>query len=63
MGEITEVRFDGIRLRMYDSENNLVSSVLAVSGRQGAQNPSLQNIRDVGTIPEGSYTFSTRIEA
>jgi len=48
---------------MYDSEGTLVSSTLAVSGRPGAQNPDFQNIRNVGSIPEGTYNFSTHDEA
>ena len=55
--------FDGIRFKLYDGRGNEVASALAVSGLKLAQNPTLQSMRNVGPIPEGKYTFSTRRES
>lgn len=48
MNKIGHVTFDGIKIRLFDEEEQLF------------QNPKFQDRKDIGAIPEGEYAFSTK---
>jgi hypothetical protein len=50
--------FDGYNLTLYRADGSIVGSWAAISGASGHQKPSEQNLKDVGPIPEGSYSFA-----
>jgi hypothetical protein len=45
-------------LTLYDKDGNLVGSWPAISGVRQYQHPSLQGWPNVGSIPEGDYSFA-----
>ena len=57
MAEVTKIIFDGTVVRLCDSNGSLVAHCLAISGKSGYQAPSLQNLVEIGPIPEGKYTL------
>jgi Protein of unknown function (DUF2778) len=58
MAEIVRGTFDGISVSFYDANNNVVAHTMAVSGKAGNQSPSLQEVRNTGPLPEGTYTIN-----
>lgn len=51
--------FDGYSLTLYRSDGSVVGSWPAISGRNGNQRPSDQNLPFKGPLTEGTYSFST----
>ena len=51
--------FDGRSLTLYRSDGSIVGSWPAISGRNGDQQPSNQNLPFKGPLTEGQYSFST----
>jgi len=51
--------FDGRTLTLYRSESSIAGTWPAISGRNGHQKPSEQNLPFQGPLTEGRYSFST----
>jgi hypothetical protein len=51
--------FDGYSLTLYRSDGSIVGSWPAISGRNGDQRPSDQNLPFRGPLIEGRYSFAT----
>lgn len=51
--------FDGRSLTLYRSDGSIVGSWPAISGKNGDQRPSSQNLPFEGPLTEGRYSFST----
>jgi type VI secretion system (T6SS) effector TldE1-like protein len=49
--------FDGYTLTLHRADGSVVGSWPAISGERGHQKPSEQVQRNLGPIPEGSYSF------
>lgn len=58
MADITRIEFDGVEVRLIDSNGVVVDRTYAVSGIPYLQNPNLSGITDTGPLPEGSYNIS-----
>ena len=50
--------FDGYSLTLYRADGSVAGSWAAISGVTGHQRPSDQNLRDVGPLPTGNYSFA-----
>src|SRR5882757_4773867 len=51
--------FDGYNLTLYSSGGSVVGTWQAISGNNGFQKPSEQNLSFKGPLTEGTYSFST----
>ncbi|MFM6404912.1 MAG: hypothetical protein ACKPGT_09740, partial [Microcystis sp.] len=52
-----KLKFDGYNLKLYNG-SSYVMSWAAISGQPGSQSPLLSGVKDVGPIPEGSWSFN-----